>query len=95
MSSHVNPKVNDNFKEWMNHKYGKHGKMKSNRGKLHEYLGITSDFTEKVKIKIKMDDYVEIMINKFPMKIYKSDTDLTPAGNNIFEKVNSKRLSEK
>ena len=29
------------------------------------------------------------------MKISKSDTDLTPDGNNTFEKGNSKRLSKK
>ena len=37
-----------------------------------------------------MDDYVEIINNDFPMKISKSDTDLTPSGNNIFEKVTEK-----
>ena len=42
-----------------------------------------------------MDDYVERVINQFPMKISKSDTDLTPDGNNTFEKGNSKRPSKK
>ena len=42
-----------------------------------------------------MDDYVERMINYLPMKLSKSDTDLTPAGNNIFEKGNSKNLGKK
>ena len=86
MCSYVNPKVNDNIKEWMNHNYGNHGKVKSNIGKVHEYLGMTFDFTKKWKVKIKMDDYVERMVNEFPMKISKIDTALTPAGNNIFWK---------
>ena len=47
------------------------------------------DFTEKRKVKINMDDYVEIMINEFPMKISNSDTDLTTHRNNIFEKGNN------
>ena len=47
VSSHVNPKVNDKFKEWMNRIYVKHGEGKSNRKKLHKYLGINSHFTEK------------------------------------------------
>ena len=42
--SNVNPKVNDKFKEWMNLNYGKHGEVKSNRGKVHEYLGISFNF---------------------------------------------------
>ena len=37
-----------------------------------------------------MDDYAEIMINEFPIKTIKSDTRLTPAGDNIFEKGNIK-----
>ena len=46
MTSHGNPKFNDNFKEWMNSNHGKHGKFKANRGKLHDYLVMTFDFTE-------------------------------------------------
>ena len=33
-----------------------------------------------------MDNYVESMLNELPVTISKSDTDSTPAGNNIFEK---------
>ena len=95
MSSHVNPKVNYKFKEWMNRNDGNHGEVKSNRGKLHKYPGMTFDFTGKSKVKTRMDDYVESIINEFPMKISKSYTALTPSGNNIFEKGNSKRLGRK
>ena len=42
-----------------------------------------------------MDEYVEGIINDFPMKTSKSHTALTPAGNNIFEKGNSKRMGKK
>ena len=38
-----------------------------------------------------MDDYVEKMINGFPMNISKSDTALTPAGNTLYEKRNNKK----
>ena len=44
MFSHVNPKVKDKFKEWMNPNYGKHGVVKSNRVKMHEYLVMTFNF---------------------------------------------------
>ena len=43
----MNPKFNYKFKGCMNHNYGNHGKVNSNRGKVHEYLGMTFDFTEK------------------------------------------------
>ena len=48
------------------------------------------DFTEKSEVKIKTYDHVESIINDFPVKISNSVTDLTPYGNNIFEKVTAK-----
>ena len=90
MSSHENTKVNDNFKEWMKHNYVKHGEVKANRGKGNKYLGMTFDFKEKPKAKIKTDDYAERMNNEFPMKISNSDTDLTIDGNDNLKKVTSK-----
>ena len=36
MSSHVNPKVNNRFKERMKLNDGKHGEVKNNRGKVQE-----------------------------------------------------------
>ena len=90
MFSHIKPKANYKLKECINYNYSNNGEVKANRGKLHEYLGTTFDFTEKGKVNINRDDYVERMISYFPMKISKSDTDLTPSGNNIFEKVTEK-----
>ena len=70
MSSHVNPKFNDI-------------EVELNRGRGPEYLGISFDFTEKSKVKINMDNYVEMVINDFPMKIINIDTSLTPTGGNF------------
>jgi hypothetical protein len=52
MSSHVDSKVNNEFLEWMNTKYGKHGAVTATvtRGKIHEYLGMTFDFSNKGKV---------------------------------------------
>ena len=55
---------------------------------MHKYLGMNFDFTEKVKVKINMDDYVERMINDFQAKISNIDIALNPSKNNIFEKGN-------
>ena len=90
----MNPKVYDNFKKWTNHNYGKHGEVKYNRLKVHKYLGLTFDLTGKSKVKIKMDGYVERIINESPTKIIKSDTALNPAVNNIYGKGNSKKLKK-
>ena len=67
----------------MNHNYGKHGEAKSNREKVQEYLGMIF-FTEKGKVKTKLDTCVERMIHEIPMKLSKIDTVLTRASNNIF-----------
>ena len=53
------------------------------------------DFTEKSEVKIKTYDHVERVINDFPVKISNSVKYLSPYGNNIFEKGNSKRLGKK
>ena len=84
----MNPKVDDKFKELMNCNDDKNCEVKSNIGKLHKYLGMNFYFTEKVKVKINMDDYVERMINDFQAKISNIDIALNPSKNNIFEKGN-------
>ena len=58
----------------MNRNYDKHGAVKNNIVKLNEYLGLKLDFTEKGKVKIKIDNYVERIINELPTNISKSDT---------------------
>ena len=50
MSSNVNPKVNDKFKEWMDRNYVNHGEVKFNGRKVHEYTGMKFYFTEKTKV---------------------------------------------
>ena len=59
LSSHVDPKVNDDFLKWMNDTYGSLKECKCTRGKIHNYLGMTLDFSKKGKVKIRMDDYVQ------------------------------------
>ena len=56
MSSHIDAKVNDDFLEWANMKYGEIGKVKASRGKKHEYLGMQFDFSKKGKVTIGMDE---------------------------------------
>ena len=45
MSSHMEAKVNDQFLVWLNKKYGGYGAVKATRGKRHDYLGMTLDFS--------------------------------------------------
>ena len=92
MSSHVNKAVNDKFLEWANTKYGEIGEVKASRGKKHDYLGMTFDFSEDKKVKISMKKYTEQMVKDFSVELDIHDTMKTPAGNNLFEKGSGKIL---
>ncbi|MGC8483977.1 MAG: hypothetical protein ACP5OE_10090, partial [Thermodesulfobium sp.] len=56
ISSHVDAKVNDKFEIWLNKMYGSHGKVKTTRGKVHDYLGMVFDFSEEGKVKVDMSN---------------------------------------
>ena len=73
-SSHIDPKVNDNFHEWLEKTYGEDGigKVKSTRGKKHEYLAMRFDFNRKGKVGLDMTDYIKQMVNEFPYAITKT-----------------------
>ena len=45
--------------------YGKYKAVEPTRGKIHDYLGMVVDFTEKGKVIIDMVKYVESMIDDF------------------------------
>ena len=49
-SSHVDATVNTDFEKWLQRKYGEHGKVKAHRGKLHDYLGMNFDYSERGKV---------------------------------------------
>ncbi|CAJ1940182.1 unnamed protein product [Cylindrotheca closterium] len=86
MSSHMDPKVNDEFAKWLNMRgYGSIKECTIIRGKIHRYLGMTLDFSVKEKLKIRMDDYVKNMLEDFPIKFNKDSKQETPAGNDLLE----------
>jgi len=94
LSSHMDPKVNDEFAEWLNMRYGSIKKCTIVRGKIHRYLGMTLDFSRKGKLKIRMDDYVENMLSDFPVKFDENSKQETPAGNDLLEAGKGKILNE-
>ena len=46
MSSHADKKINDNFYKWLNKMCGGYGEVKATHGEVHDYLGMTFDFSE-------------------------------------------------
>ena len=70
-SSHVDPKVNDQFHTWCEKKYGDDdiGHVTTVRGKVHDYLAMILDYSEQGKLKVDMKYYIENMIEEFPFEI--------------------------
>jgi hypothetical protein len=94
-SSHVDPKVNDDFLDWLNSKYGNYGEVKATRGKIHDYLGMTLDYSEKGKVKIAMRDYVAKMVDEFPIKFEPDETAPTPHTDDLFTEGTTSQLDKK
>jgi hypothetical protein len=91
-SSRKGPRVNDKFEEWLQSNYGKHGKVINHRGKVHEYLGMEIDYTERGKVIFGMIKYVQNMIRDFPDKLKSIDIAKTPAGNGLFNQGQGRKL---
>ena len=94
LSSHMDPKVNDEFLEWLNHEYGTYGEVKAVRGPIHDYLGMKLDFSKTPKVKIDMAYYVQDMLDDFPIQFKKNETAISPAGDNLFEEGKGKELDK-
>jgi hypothetical protein len=64
--SHVSEAVVTEIIELLKKVYAKTDPMKVNRTKIHEYLGMTIDFTTDGEVKITMYDYIKKLINELP-----------------------------
>ena len=68
--SHVDEKANDRMIEWLKQEYESifedgTGKMSVSRGKVHQYLGMTLDFSVKGQVKVSMFEYIDEIIEAF------------------------------
>ena len=95
MSSHIDPRVNDKFYNWLQRKYGTLKDVSVTRGKVHDYLGMTFNFENEGEVRISMDDYVARMLEEFPMEFKGEHTALTPAANDLFEIGKGNKLDKK
>jgi hypothetical protein len=94
MSSHLHSKVNDEFEEWLNEMYGKHGAVKCTRGHRHDYLGMTFDFSVPGKVTIDMRDYVDGMLEDCLMQLGPKDVSPTPAAEDLFDEGSGAQLDK-
>ena len=94
-STHKSPKVNDKFERWLNDVFGEHGQVTTHRGKKHNYLGMTLDYSRENEVKMDMREYVRGMLETFLIKFKANQTAVTPASEKLFEKGSGKLLEMK
>ena len=91
-SSHIDPKINDEFHNWLRKEYGQVKEITSTRGTKHVYLGMTLDYSVPGEVKIDMTDYVKEMIKEFPEEL--PGTSKSAASENLFKVDKGKQISK-
>ena len=67
-SSHINPKVNSKFLQCIKDTFGQLGEVKMTQGLLHNYLGMTLNFSVPGQVSIDMSNYVKKMVKEIPQE---------------------------
>jgi hypothetical protein len=92
--SHVDPDAVTRTIEQIDKEFGKEAPITVTRGKIHDYLGMTLDYSLRGKVMVKMLDSVWKMIKDLPEEF--DGESPTPAGNDLFKvDVNSPPVDEK
>ena len=81
--SHANSRIVDTIINMLEQEFGKEAPLTICHGKVHEYLGMTLDFTLAGKVQIRMEDYIINMLTELP-----EDMDgmaSTPATEHLFK----------
>ena len=81
--SHVDPKVVDDVIELLKSEVGNEAPLTISRGKVHEYLGMTIDFSVKGKVKLTMMKHIENMLTELPVDM--SGTVRSPRASHLFD----------
>jgi hypothetical protein len=79
--SHEEEKEITQMITWLKSIYG--DDMRVSRGRVHDYLGMTLDFTKKGEVKVTMFDYLRGVINDFPEEI--TGTAMSPTTTNLYD----------
>jgi hypothetical protein len=81
--SHVDENEVTGVIEKINDEFGKEAPITVHRGKVHDYLGMTLDFSKPKKVKVNMTDYLEDLLADAPADMRGEAA--TPAANHLFE----------
>ena len=88
--SHEVPQVIDETIDWLKAEYESifedgSGEMKVHRGKVHKYLGMSLDFTNKGQCIVTMNDYLADIVKAYDLAIAKHDDGFLPITKQRYE----------
>ncbi len=83
--SHVDPEVVTEVIELLESEFGKEAPLTKTRGHVHEYLGMTIDFSNPGKVKLSMIEYIRDMLESVPAELIGNNAECaTPASEHLF-----------
>ena len=94
MSSHEDPKVNDDFLKFPNDKHGQHVEVQATRGFTHDHLGMKFIFREG-KLVVDVVAHLESMLVEFPFAFDGEKIAPNPSAADVFEPETGKYLGTK
>ena len=77
-SSHIKPKVKDKFLQWIKDIFRQLREVKTTQGLLHDYLGMTFDYSVPGQVSIEMSHYVKKMVKQIPQENLKGASVASP-----------------
>ena len=77
--SHFKESVIEGLLEKLSSRFGNETPLSVTRGAVHDYLGLTIDYSVKGKVKFYMFDYIEQILNEVEPALMKGAS-VTPAG---------------
>ena len=80
---HTQQEVLEGLLTSLNEEFGKEAPLTVTRGKVHDYLGMTFDYTIPGKVKITMPDFVQGVLDECPEDLMKGPSS-TPAAHHLF-----------
>jgi hypothetical protein len=81
--SHVESAVVDEFIRDMESEFGKEAPLNQSRGKVHDYLGMTLDFSKPGEVVVTMINYIKGILHEAPKEMRGKAA--TPAAHHLFQ----------
>ncbi|VEU43169.1 unnamed protein product, partial [Pseudo-nitzschia multistriata] len=83
--SHESPEVVTHVLKLLEEEFGQDAPLTVTRGRIHDYVGMTIDYTEQGKVIFNMFDYVEGILSELPESLNETRITPTPASSHLFQ----------